>query len=125
MSYKKMTLSIFLVVVMRLIEGRLHDDLKRIILQQAPNEAAGIILTDGTVVEMSNHSNSPHNTFELNLADITSAIEKETDTSNLILWHSHPSGGIGPSRIDLRQKTAFPYHLVLSLVEGEIIPTWY
>jgi len=47
------------------------------------------------------------------------------DPQDVTLWHSHPSGGVGPSRIDMQQKIPMANHLVLALVEGEVIPTWY
>lgn len=90
-----------------------------------PHEAAGLILSNDLVVSLRNHAEHPEDTFSITREDIVAAIPDGIDVSDAVLWHSHPSGGIGPSRIDMQQKTAFPYHLVLALVDGEIIPTWY
>lgn len=112
---------------MRIIEGKLERELKSIIIAESPNEAAGLILADGTVIVLPNHSKSPSNSFEIHRNDIYHAIEFESDDQivDMTLWHSHPSGGIGPSTIDMQQRTGLAHHLVISLVEGELVYTWY
>lgn len=87
----------------------------------------GLLLPDETVVELQNQSINPEDTFSLDrqqLIDALAGVEEES-LRYCCLWHSHPSGGIGPSRTDMQQKTPFEYHLVLTLVEDEITLTWY
>lgn len=109
---------------MQIIEGQLEAELLRIVKQRAPHEAVGLII--GTqVVELPNRSGTPEHSFELHKVDLLDALNEVVDTSAVILWHSHPSGGIGPSRIDLAQKTPFAYHLVVSLVDDALVATWY
>lgn len=110
-----------------IIEGALHDELKRIALLRAPLEAVGLIYPWGEVVELPNGSDSPENSFRLTKQEMVDALGwvDEEDMQYCALWHSHPSGGVGPSRIDLQNKTPFTYHLVVSIVDGDIVPTWY
>lgn len=110
---------------MRIIEGRLHDVLKSIIMRNSPNEAVGLILPDDRVVELPNYAKSPTDQFEIHKNDILEALKGLYDIESLTLWHSHPSGGVGPSRTDLQNKVEVFDHLVLSIVDGEIVPTWY
>lgn len=100
-------------------------ELKRITLLRAPNEAVGLILSDETVVEIPNHHIDPTSNFEAHREDILHAVENEVDLLEVTFWHSHPAGGVGPSRTDMRQKTPMTNHLVVSLKDGEIVPTWY
>lgn len=95
--------------------------------ENSPNEAVGIIDGVGKVFLLTNLSKSPHNGFEvskneiLNLFTTGQAQWPELST----LWHSHPSGLVGPSRIDMKQKTVFKYHLVITLLEDGEELTWY
>lgn len=101
------------------------DELHRIIMLRAPEEAVGLILEGGRVIELPNKSETPGNHFEVHKDDVIKALGTESDSSAIIFWHSHPSGGIGPSRTDMKHKSPFPYHLVLTLLQGEMVPSWY
>lgn len=109
------------------LDGRIGDELRRICLLAAPNEAAGVIM--GTrVVELENHAEDPTTAFQIHKDDLVKKLGMKPPglgVEEIIIWHSHPGGGIGPSRIDLQNKTGFKYHLVLTLLDGEMVPTWY
>lgn len=109
---------------MLIIEGRLEADLLRLTLERAPKEAVGLII-DGFVVELPNTHPTPESAFQVDRRDIISTLRAYPAASAVTFWHSHPAGGVGPSRIDIQHKTPFPTHLVVTLSEGEIIPTWY
>lgn len=109
---------------MLIIEGKLEQDLLRIVRDRAPYEAVGLIIGE-QVIELKNHSESPTNSFVLRKVDLLDALDEVLDTSAVILWHSHPNGGIGPSKVDLQQKTPFNHHLVVSLVDDALVATWY
>jgi len=119
------TFSISLVVKMQVLEGILLNQLAEITKLRSPFEAVGLILSNGDVLELTNLADEPSSQFKVSRDEILLLIQQEPDASVTIFWHSHPNGGIGPSRIDMRQKTPFTYHLVITLVDGEIIPTWY
>lgn len=111
---------------MLLIEGNLKKRLRDIVIATAPREAVGLILPPRQVVELINLEESMSN-FRVSRDGILTAIagvEREY-LDEVVFWHSHPGGGIGPSTIDLQQKTRFTYHLVVSLVDGDIVSTWY
>lgn len=111
--------------MVRPIEGRLKTALEDIVTRRLPNEAAGIILPNDVVIELENTAESPTDRFEFSKAELASALHGVEDVSDLVIWHSHPGGGIGPSRIDIRQKTPLKYHLVVSILANEFVYTWY
>jgi len=108
---------------MHQIEGNLKLKLLRLAVRAAPNEAVGLILNDRSVVELTNLRTEGN--FEVSRDEVRLALEGEANIDQVTLWHSHPNGGVGPSRADVQNKSPIPYHLVISLVNGEIIPTWY
>lgn len=107
------------------LEGPVLGQLRRLAIEAAPREAVGLILSDGTVVSLPNHSENPTCSFEVRKSDLATQLGVERHLEEVVLWHSHPSGGVGPSRTDMAQKTPLKYHLVISLVDGDIVPSWY
>lgn len=110
---------------MQQIEGRLKRQLLEITRASSPHEACGLLMPTGEIKVLANRSLTPTNAFEVTKTDILQALASEESLENITFWHSHPSGGVGPSRVDLQQKMPFPYHLVLSLVDNDLVPTWY
>lgn len=110
---------------MLILEGKLYDDLLEIVLERAPHEAVGLIFPDGRVEELTNQSDTPETRFEVHKAEVVSKLDDLSMAEDVILWHSHPNGGVGPSRIDMQQKTPFADHLVVALVEGTLVSSWY
>lgn len=112
---------------MRLIEGKLRASLLELVLKRAPEEAVGLLLHDDRIIELPNRSEHAEDSFMASRNDIIEAIRDidGLDLENVVLWHSHPNGGVGPSRVDMRNKTPFRYHLVVSLIDDDIVPTWY
>lgn len=109
----------------KILEGKLHAELRRITLERAPGEAVGLILSDDRIIELPNRAESPEAQFVTSRDDIIAALDDELQLEDVVFWHSHPGGGIGPSRIDMQQRTLFHNHLVVALVDGDIIPAWY
>lgn len=74
-----------------------------------------------------NHASDPESNFSILKADIMSAIRMHEieDLASLTLWHSHPNGGVGPSRTDMQQKLPFFEHLVVTLTDTDAVFTWY
>ena len=113
-----------------LLSERALDNLKWAALQAQPNETGGILHGDKVYIVL-NRATEPKDNFLFTREDIVAAVKQSgcSDADLLegrvALWHSHPGGGVGPSRIDMRQKTPLPYHLVVAIVDGDIIPTWY
>lgn len=103
----------------------MERELLRLALLRAPQEAVGLIRSNGKVVELVNYAPTPESHFEVKRSDVIEALDGEMDTLSVTFWHSHPAGGVGPSRTDMRQKTPFASHLVVSLVDGEATHSWY
>lgn len=109
------------------IEGRLKHELQDLVNQALPHEAVGLIFPDGWVISLTNHADDD-SSFSVSRTEMLEVITKywpSGDPTDVVLWHSHPGGGIGPSRYDMQQRTPLLNHLVLSLVDGDLIPTWY
>lgn len=105
------------------IQGPINRQLLQITKSRLPLEAGGLIVGD-RVIEITNHA-VKEDSFEFHREEIIEALKGVEDIESVAIWHSHPKGGIGPSRIDMQQKTSFTYHLVVALVNDELIPTWY
>lgn len=114
-----------------LIMGRLKRDLLYHTLEHAPNEVGGLIIDGKHVVVIPNRAEDRTDRFEFMRSDMIKAagslgIEAGLGLfERMILWHSHPAGGVGPSRVDMQQRLPLEHHLVVALVDGDIVPTWY
>jgi proteasome lid subunit RPN8/RPN11 len=103
------------------------DELQALAILRQPEEAVGLLTADGRVFELPNRSGDPESHFEVHKADILSTLRKHEieDLGGLTLWHSHPRGGVGPSRIDMQQKLPFFNHLVVTITGTGPLFTWY
>jgi proteasome lid subunit RPN8/RPN11 len=100
-------------------------------------ELCGVIVPDldgrrgSHVIVVPNRAEEPHTSFRMLGSDLRFALEKwfkEADTAlwrEVIFWHTHPGGGIGPSRTDMQNKPPSGYSLVVSLTPEGPIPTLY
>jgi len=112
-----------------LIEGRLKLSMLALVREAAPDEAVGIIYNE-MAYPLRNISDSPTDHFAMSLADLrelvhTLQIHFDLIDDNVFLWHSHPGGGVGPSRFDMTHKTPLKHHLVVALVDNDLVSTWY
>lgn len=112
---------------MRAIEGKLDDELTKRALEAFPEEAVGLLTADDQVIMLPNRASEPGNNFAISKADLLSAIRMNEieDLAGLTLWHSHPRGGVGPSRIDMQQRIPMLNHLVVSVESLGVVYTWY
>ena len=104
------------------------DAIKAIGTERMPSEACGVLLPNGEVIEMTNHSEQPEDSYILEVNELHDKIEPwlaelpdHVDKLNLIVWHTHPRGGIGPSKGDLDERIAGVRYLVVSLPNGEAV----
>lgn len=115
--------------MIHLIEGQLLKELRRLSREAYPEEAVGLIFPDERVVSLTNHSPHPRTNFEITKQELLDALEyaeeNEWHIDEVVFWHSHPAGGVGPSRTDIQQKTPLKHHLVVTIAEEDIISTWY
>jgi proteasome lid subunit RPN8/RPN11 len=109
------------------IEGSLADELDVMIHDALPRETGGLIIDGREAVELTNYADLD-SAFAFHLVELRQAVRGipvEEVSERVVLWHSHPGGGVGPSREDMQNKTPLKYHLVLALVDGNLVPTWY
>lgn len=118
-----------------LLHDKALDEIFHVGVDRKPAEAVGILLPEpyrGTwIKELPNRSSRPHDGFMFTRDDLALALEdwfEEASAENvarLTLWHTHPSGGIGPSRIDMRNRLQHMRHLVVTITDEGPVPTWY
>lgn len=98
-------------------------------LLRAPNEACGLIIPnldqpiDFWVHELTNRSPDPTNSFVFDTAATKSLLSDPSVWEDVLIWHTHPSGGVGPSKGDLdnRHPQLHGRYLVVSLPRGEAV----
>lgn len=90
------------------------DKLHSVGVKEAPKEACGLLFADGTLVELPNRSDSPTCSFKIEWADARDALESlgrselmQSGVTDVLVWHTHPSGLIGPSTLDVHQKRSW------------------
>jgi len=98
--------------------------MRETVLRKAPREAVGLLTNDGRIIELSNLASDPGINFEISRAELLEKLTGE-ELEELTLWHSHPSGGVGPSRTDMQQKIPFVHHLVVTIVDNDLVYTYY
>ena len=111
------------------IVGPLKRRLLQIVRFEYPKEAVGIIHGD-KVYQLTNISPEPHKEFAVDVDELKRLLKYRTTDirdiyDNVFFWHSHPNGGVGPSRFDMQNRTPLKHHLVVALVEEDIVPMWY
>ena len=110
-----------------LIHPNTQRKLKEHAKEAAPNEAVGLLDGIGKVFLLDNISANPHNSFVVTKEQILATVQQPgfVGVEDAVLWHSHPGGLVGPSVEDIRNKTMFKTHLVVSLLEDGVLLTVY
>lgn len=99
--------------------------------RREPAEACGIVIHAQQVIELPNRSLTPHSTFRMLMEDIAFELDRrkerltEEQWLEMVIWHTHPGGLIGPSRTDIKNKVPRLRHLVVALTEDGPIPSYY
>jgi proteasome lid subunit RPN8/RPN11 len=94
-------------------------------MQRIPNEACGLVIPnfdippDQWVHELTNRSPDPTNSYDLDPRTVASLIEDREVWGDILVWHTHPSGHIGPSRRDWEHRITGVKYLVVALPGGE------
>ena len=96
-------------------------------LRRAPLEACGIVVpdfdapADEWVKELHNRSSDPLTSYEIDTATIKQLVDDPEAWSDVLVWHTHPKGGIGPSHRDVLTKVSGLRYLVVALPRGEAV----
>lgn len=120
-----------------LIEPEVLEAIAEIGKLRLPNEACGVLTPTpyrgSRVFEIPNRSNTPRDSFAMKSDDIVLTLDgwlKENHQvarwDQITIWHTHPGGGVGPSRTDLHSRIEHCGNLVVSLYEDSPpIATWF
>lgn len=114
------------VVIPEITDDQLAS-IERIGLLRAPNEACGLLLMSPhrgrTIIELPNRSLTPQDSYQFHGTD--AKLELEGYDDGVIVWHTHPGGGIGPSRNDMRTRHPEFWYLVVALTDKGPLPTFF
>lgn len=98
-------------------------------VESLPYEAVGLLCPDGTVIYLTNELDETGGYYvsgsqlEAAFCQPDGVFDLGFDLSEIIIWHTHPSGFVGPSKGDLKSRRQ-PIlediaHLVIALPKGE------
>ena len=91
-------------------------------LARAPAEACGIFTVAG-LHELPNTAEDPRDGYLIDLSDLVAKLSYEFGQScgwdDFVIWHTHPSGHIGPSSRDIENKIDGLNYFVVALPNGE------
>jgi len=109
-------------------------EIERLGKLRAPNEACGILLdmpwkkADGSisfVKELPNRA-LDEGRYRVDPDDIRLVLEGLEEVEDVAVWHTHPSGLIGPSQRDMvNRPPADIWMLVVSLLPDGAVATWF
>ena len=94
------------------------DEMARLGQVASPRETGGVLLA-GVLIEMPNQS-SEEDLYSFLIDDLEQVIGDAT-IDEVLFWHTHPGGNIGPSKYDLeRRLEGFQYMVVALTPEGPV-----
>jgi proteasome lid subunit RPN8/RPN11 len=96
-------------------------------LERAPSEACGLVIPnleatpDQWVQELINRSEDPTNSYRFDTSAVRALLTDREVWEDVLIWHTHPSGHVGPSRRDMEERHAElkGRYLVVALPRGE------
>lgn len=109
------------------------DEIASAIDQAMPREAVGLVWeSPGSPVghlRLRNISDAPESSYTVSVADVITGFEAVSglniveaihEGTIITLWHSHPSGLVGPSRGDMREKVSEGLtYMVIAVTHGD------
>jgi proteasome lid subunit RPN8/RPN11 len=111
------------------ISPEIVDQVVQFGISRAPHEACGLITPDSMVVELPNSSLEPYKAYDIKVDDLVNALNQYIARSHncqfgpddVVVWHTHPAGSIGPSKGDMREKMRGFRYLVVSIPGGQAV----
>lgn len=78
------------------------------------------------VKELPNRSMGGSGTYRVDPADIRMALEGLEEVEDVAIWHTHPSGFVGPSKGDMENRPdPNIYMVVVALTDAGPVPAWF
>jgi proteasome lid subunit RPN8/RPN11 len=96
-------------------------------MMQLPNEACGVIIPDLNATPdywihtLKNRSRDPLNSYSIDPETVAGILVDPEVWGDVLIWHTHPSGHVGPSEGDMKQRDPRLKYLVVSLPRGEAV----
>lgn len=96
-------------------------------MARLPHEACGVVVPDLDqpaefwVHELVNRSSDPLNSYRIDPETVAKLLVDPEVWEDVLIWHTHPSGHIGPSIDDMRQRDQRLKYLVVALPGGEAV----
>lgn len=96
-------------------------------MERLPYEACGVVIPDLDVPpcewvrELKNRSSDPLNSYNIDPETVAAILLNPEVWDDVLIWHTHPSGHIGPSEGDMKQRDPRLKYLVVSLPRGEAV----
>jgi proteasome lid subunit RPN8/RPN11 len=85
--------------------------------------------SDGTmsfVRELPNRSMEGPGSYRVDAEDIRLVLDGLEDVEDVAIWHTHPSGYIGPSQLDMKNRPMPDiWMLVVALTDEGPVATWF
>lgn len=95
--------------------------------EEMPKEACGVVIpelglpVDQWVRPMINRAETPESAYAIDPATIRGLVRDPVVWADVLVWHTHPSGHVGPSRGDLQGRVLGLRYLVIALPRGEAV----
>lgn len=78
------------------------------------------------MIELPNRSLDGEGTYRVNPEDIQLALENLEEVEDVAIWHTHPSGFIGPSKLDMENRPKPDiYMVVIALTDNGPVASWF
>jgi len=96
-------------------------------MAKLPYEACGVVIPDldeppdRWVRELCNRSKDPLNSYVIDPQTVADILVNPEVWEDVLIWHTHPSGHVGPSRDDMKQRDPRLKYLVVALPRGEAV----
>lgn len=117
-----------------LLDDVVEYEMTQVAKLRAPSEACGLLVDvpppgrQSRCIELPNRSLEHHDSALIHTTDIRQALE-DWEGRWAAIWHSHPSGNIGPSQGDMQCRSkSMPDlgYLVIAIVDdSQAVVTWY
>lgn len=105
------------------------EQIKQWGLEKLPHEACGVIIElpgESVIRQLGNYADDPTKGYKVDNTELVEVLAEVIESSGhgvlrdqVVVWHTHPSGHIGPSTEDLASKVSDLRYLVVSLPNGE------
>lgn len=92
---------------------------------RSPLETGGVLLK-GRLLELKNEAApaDQYDSYSIKMPALEAAIGNAT-IDDVLFWHTHPAGNVGPSKMDLEGRLEGLQYMVVALTKDGAIPVRY